>query len=223
MIAEQQKKVPLGFTHPQGEFPCALQWISLQLVMVKGKICGEFHQVFTVDSAWYLQWIPPDIYGVFCWVFTVDSTRQHGWITDEPFTWLGLAGMVNFTAGFRWMVAGNFTAVFSCHVGVWLSHMSGDHSLNFTHPICLQEVCIIHNFLFHIDSLGTLYNTHLGGMGRYIFSPCTNSSFHTLAGINTFSIFDFSVDIILATLFTESTYHYWCCLFVLKVLLPWTA
>src|SRR6266404_1453023 len=54
-------------------------------------------------------------------------------------------------------------------------------------------------------------------MRRHIFSPCTNISFRTLAGINTFSIFDFSVDIILATLFTESMYHYWSCLFVLKV------
>jgi len=63
------------------------------------------------------------------------------------------------------------------------------------HLMCLQQVCITCNIHVYIDSLGAFPNTLLGGMSSHTCSPCTDSIFHTLAGMNTFSTFDFSVDI----------------------------
>ena len=77
--------------------------------------------------------------------------------------------------------------------------------MNSAHPICLQVVGITCNILVYIDSLGALPNTLLGGMSSHTYSPCTDSIFHTLAGMNTF---DFSVDIIPTALCTDSMYHY---------------
>jgi len=65
----------------------------------------------------------------------------------------------------------------------------------------MQHFCL-HRFTGYIP------NTLLGGMNSHACSPCTDSIFYTLAGMNTFSTFGFSVDIIPTTLCTGSMYRY---------------